>query len=77
MVKRKCAVEIKCRRLDIEVEVAKKNFVTTTTSIIPLSEAPHNIKEILKMLAGVLKSGCGLGLSKVEVQRLEAVSMLA
>jgi hypothetical protein len=38
MVKRKGAVEIKCRRLDIEVVVEKKNFAATSTSIIALPE---------------------------------------
>jgi DNA repair ATPase RecN len=75
--KRKGAVEIKCRRLDIEVEVAKKKSVPTTTSIIPLPEELPSVEEALKMLAGALKSACTAGLTKVEVQRLRVLSQIA
>ena len=75
--RRKGAVEIKCRRLEIEVVVEKKNFVPTTTSILPLPEDLLSVEEALQMLAGALKEACKAGLTKVEVQRLRVLAGVA
>ena len=68
------AVMIKCKRLKLEVVVAKG--YTTTTSIAMPKELP-SVEETLKMLAGALKAACKPGLDKVEVQRLQVVATLA
>jgi hypothetical protein len=68
------AVMIKCKRLKIEVVVAKG--YTTTTSIVVPKELP-SVEEALKKLAGALNAACKPGLDKVEVQRLQVVATLA
>lgn len=68
------AILIKCRRLKLEVVVARG--YTTTTSIKMPKELP-SVEEALKMLAGALRAACKPGLDKVEVQRLQVVATLA
>jgi hypothetical protein len=68
------AIMIKCRRLKLEVVVARG--YTTTTSIKMPKELP-SVEEALKMLAGALRAACKPGLDKVEVQRLQVVATLA
>ena len=68
------AVMIKCKRLKIEVVVAKG--YTTTTSIVVPKELP-SVEEALGKLAGALNAACKPGLDKVEVQRLQVVAMIA
>jgi len=68
------AVEMKCRRSELDVVVTKGDITTTT---IQLPSDLLSVEEALKILAGALKTARGSGLDKVEVQRLQVVATLA
>ena len=71
MKKTYAAVLKKCERLGLEVDDTKRPFQTSTS--IPMPKDLPSIEEALKKLAGALQVACELGLSKVEVQRLQVV----
>jgi len=71
------AVQIKAKRLGLEVVVRKPTDSRTTTSKLVLPVELPSVEEALKMLAGALRKACEANLSKVEVQRLQVVSNLA
>jgi hypothetical protein len=57
-IKEKGTVEVKCRRLDIEVVVRKKSVATSTSISLPEFDLP-SVEDALKMLTGALKRlGC-------------------
>ena len=66
------AIFIKCQRLGLKLQ--SKGYVTSSVSIP--RELP-SVEEALRMLAGALKTAVKPGLSKVEVQRLQAVATIA
>jgi hypothetical protein len=72
--RRRDAITIKCKRLGLEVVVAK--CYSTTTSLKVPKELP-SVEEALLKLAGALEAACKPGLDKVEVQRLQVVAMIA
>jgi hypothetical protein len=65
------AILVKCQRLGLPVS----GQVTATA--IPLPAELPSVEETLKKLAGALEAASAPGLSKVEVQRLQAVATLA
>jgi hypothetical protein len=65
------AVLVKCQRLGI----VATDYVTTAT--LPLPAELPSVEEALKKLAGALEAASAPGLSKVEVQRLQVVGVLA
>jgi hypothetical protein len=67
------AILVKCQRLGILATSA--NYVTNTALPIP-AELP-SVEDALKKLAGALEAASTPGLSKVEVQRLQVVAVLA
>ncbi len=65
------AVLVKCQRLGL---IATGNV---TTQALPLPAELPSVEEALKKLAGALDAASAPGLSRVEVQRLQAVATLA
>ena len=65
------AILVKCQRLGI----VATDYVTTAT--LPLPAELPSVEEALKKLAGALEAATAPGLSKVEVQRLQVVGVLA
>ena len=65
------AILVKCQRLGI----VATDYVTTTT--LPLPAELPSVEDALKKLAGALEAASAPGLSKVEVQRLQVVGVLA
>jgi hypothetical protein len=63
------AVISKCERLGLQLET--EGYVNTS---IPIPKELPSIEETLKMLAGALKASVKPGLTRLEVQRLEAVA---
>jgi len=67
------AILVKCQRLGILATAA--NYVTKTA--LPLPAELPSVEETLKKLAGALEAASAPGLSKVEVQRLQVVAVIA
>lgn len=71
------AVRAKMKRLGLEVDKQQATGSRSSTSNVILPEELISAKDALKMLVGALKMACTPGLSKVEVQRLQVVAVLA
>jgi hypothetical protein len=71
------AVRAKMKRLNLEVDKQQTTDSRSSTSNVILPEELISAKDALKMLVGALKMACTPGLSKVEVQRLQVVAVLA
>ena len=65
------AILVKCQRLGILATGY------ATTSSLPLPAELPSVEEALKKLAGALEAASAPGLSKVEVQRLQVIGVLA
>jgi DNA repair ATPase RecN len=70
------AIVNKARRLGLEVVVGARGADPTTTEINLPKELP-SVEEALKILAATLQKAAEPGLSKVEVQRLQAIATIA
>jgi len=68
------AVYHKCKRLGLKV---KEEGAMDETASIKLPQDLPSLEEALKILAGALQAAVQAGLSKVEVQRLQAIATLA
>jgi hypothetical protein len=66
------AVITKCERLGLNLQ--SEGYVNTS---IPIPRELPSIEEALKMLAGALKASVKPGLSRLDVQRLEAVANIS
>jgi hypothetical protein len=66
------AIFLKSKRIGIELQA--KGYVNTS---IPIPRELPSIEEVLKMLAGALKTAIKPGLDKVEVQRLQTVATIS
>ena len=71
------AVRAKMKRLNLEVDKQQATGSRSSTSNVILPQELISAKDTLKMLVGALKMACTPGLSKVEVQRLQVVAVLA
>jgi hypothetical protein len=66
------AIFLKSKRLGIELQA--RGFVNTS---IPIPRELPRVEEVLKMLAGALKTAIKPVLDKVEVQRLQTVATIS
>jgi hypothetical protein len=66
------AIFIKSKRLGIKLQ--SKSYLTRS---VPIPKELPSVEEALRMLAGALKTAVKPGLDRVEVQRLQAVAIIA
>jgi Tfp pilus assembly protein PilO len=68
------AIIIKCKRLGLEPTLTKG---TNFTGYVSIPKDLPSVEEAIRMLAGALKTAVKPGLTKLEVQRLQAVANIA